>query len=198
MNIYTLALFAHILGVLGMFIAMGLQWAVVFRLRRARTVGQVREWSGLSRGAGRLGPVSAALILAAGIYMTVTAWSLTAPWVVVSLLAMLAMVGIGMGVSGRWLRGIGRATGASEADSAAISPDVARLIQGPALWVSSQLTAGIAVGVVFLMTNKPGLVASLVAMAVASGLGLVVGIATARNRQSPQRSAAPQRAGSLG
>jgi hypothetical protein len=130
--------------------------------------------------------------------MTVTAWSLTAPWVVVSLLAMLAMVGIGMGVTARQLRAIGRAIHASEADGVAISLEVARLVQEPALWVSSQLTAGIAVGIVFLMTNKPGLVPSLIAMVVASGLGLVVGIMTARNRQHSEGSAAPQRMGSLG
>lgn len=198
MSLYTLALFAHILGALGMFIGMGLQWAVVFRLRLARTVDQVREWSGLSRIAGRSGPVSGVLILAAGIYMTVTSWSLTAPWIVVSLVAMLLMIGIGMGVTARRLRAIGRATLAGEADGAAISPDVARLIQEPVLWVSAQMTVGIAVGIVFLMTNKPGLVASLVAMAVALGLGLIAGLATVRNRQRSQGSAAPQRVGSIG
>jgi predicted integral membrane protein DUF2269 len=197
-SLYTLALIAHILGALGMFIGMGLQWAVVFRLRLARTVDQVREWSGLSRIAGRSGPVSGVLILAAGIYMTVTSWSLTTPWIVVSLVAMLLMIGIGMGVTARRLRAIRRATLAGEADGAAISPDVARLIQEPVLWVSAQMTVGIAVGIVFLMTNKPGLVASLVAMAVALGLGLIAGLATVRNRQRSQGSAAPQRVGSIG
>lgn len=60
------------------------------------------------------------------------------------------------------------------------------------------MTVGIAVGIVFLMTNKPGLVASLVAMAVALGLGLIAGLATVRNRQRSQGSAAPQRVGSIG
>lgn len=198
MSLYTLALFAHILGALGMFIAMTLQWAVVFRLRRSRTYAQEREWSDLACAVGRFGPVSGALILAAGIYMTITAWSLTAPWVIVSPVAMLVMIGIGMGLTARRLRAIGRATLAGEADGAAISPEVAGLIQERALWVSSQLTAGIAVGIVFLMTNKSDLVSSLITMIVAGGLGLVLGIATARNRQRSRGSAAPHRVGSLG
>ena len=47
MSVYTLALFAHLLGVLSLFIGMGLQWTITLRLRRARTVAQVREWSSL-------------------------------------------------------------------------------------------------------------------------------------------------------
>jgi len=76
MSWYTVALFAHIVGVLILFISMALQWLITLRVRGARSITQVREWSGLARGLTRLAPVSAVLILGAGIYMTAIAWSI--------------------------------------------------------------------------------------------------------------------------
>jgi hypothetical protein len=197
MSLYNLALFAYIFGALGMFIGIGLQWGCRIS-SAARAVGQVREWSSLIRGAGMIGPVSGVLILVAGIYMAMTAWSLMTPWVIVSLLAMLVMVGIGMGVTARRLRAVGRATLTHAADGDTISQELLSLIHEPTLVVTTRLTGGIAAGIVFLMTIKPGLVASLVVMAVALGLGAIAGIAATRTRERPQGTAAPQNATHIG
>lgn len=54
MSFYSLALFAHIVGVLGLFIGIGLQWTSILRLRRALFVAQVREWAScLAADSGR-------------------------------------------------------------------------------------------------------------------------------------------------
>lgn len=183
MSLYTLALFAHILGVLSLFIGMGLQWTVTLLLRRSQTLSQVRLWSSLVRGTGRLAPVSGVLILAAGIYMMALSWSLSAPWIMVSLAAMVIMMALGMGVTARRLKGIQRAA-AAEASADAITPDLYRQVHHPALWISTQMAASTALGIVFMMTNKPGLGGSLLTLAVALALGALVGTASARPRQS--------------
>ena len=66
MSLYTLALFAHLVGVLSLFIGMGLQWTGILGFRRAQSISQMRLWSGLLRPVAMLGPLSAALILLAG------------------------------------------------------------------------------------------------------------------------------------
>ena len=42
--LYSVALFLHILGVLGAYIAIGLEWTMLQRVRQAREVTQIREW----------------------------------------------------------------------------------------------------------------------------------------------------------
>jgi uncharacterized membrane protein len=172
MNWYTLALFAHILGVIGLFVGLSLGWVSILRLRRARTVAQVRAET-TSSGAQRvLVVVSSLLLLVAGIYMTVTAWDSDPPWILLSLAALLVMGVLGGGVSGRRLSAIEKAA-AVEDGAGAISPALKRRIADPVPLTAMQTAGMIGLGVVFLMTAKPDLIGSLVALAVALVLGVV-------------------------
>ena len=182
MSIYTLALFAHLVGVLTLFIGMALQWLITMRLRRARTVAQVREWSSLVGGVGRLGPISGVRVIGAGIYMMVTTWSLTTPWIMVSLAAMALMMAFGMVISSRQLRAIRRAATIAKSPTDTISPELQRQTHNPVLWVSTQLAASTALGIVFMMTTKPNLGGSIWTLVAALILGAIVGIASAKPR----------------
>ena len=184
MNLYTLALFAHLLGVLGLFINLGLQWTSVFRLRRARTVSQVREWTSLLGGLGKLGPISAGLLLVAGMYMTATAWGLSTSWILVSLVTLLLLMALGMAVPFRRLKAIGRAVAEAEAPDGVIPSAMQRQIHDPLLWTSVQVMGSMALGVVWLMTTKPDLVGSLLVLAVA----LVLGVVSAQPWRHPRAS----------
>ena len=191
MSLYTLALFAHVVGVLSLFIGMGLQWAVIIGFRRAQSVSQMRLWSGLLRPAAMLGPLSAVLILLAGGYMMFTTWGIGTPWIVVSIGAMLLMAALGMGITIRKLRVVQRAAmdgGVSDV----ISSELRRHIYNPMLWISAHLASGTALGIVFLMTTKPGWLVSLLVMAVTLALGAVTGAATAKPRRLSAALAAPQ------
>jgi hypothetical protein len=44
MTFYSFTLFVHIVGVLGMFIAIGLEEAALFRLRAAKTTASEIAW----------------------------------------------------------------------------------------------------------------------------------------------------------
>jgi hypothetical protein len=74
MSDYTIALFLHIVGALGFFAALGLEWMSLYHLRRAATVEQVRSWMGVTSTVGRIGMPSMLTLLAAGLYMMVTVW----------------------------------------------------------------------------------------------------------------------------
>ncbi|HEX5546218.1 MAG TPA: hypothetical protein VFX24_02350 [Ktedonobacterales bacterium] len=184
MSLYALALFAHLVGVFSLFIGMGLQWVVIIGFRKAQAMAQMRLWSGLLRPVAMLGPLSAVLILLAGGYMMFTAWGIGTPWIVVSIGAMLLMAALGMGITVRKLRIVQRtAMGYGLSDE--ISPELRHHIYNPMLWISAHLASGIALSIVFLMTTKPGWLASLLVMAVAMAMGAIIGATTAKPRRNP-------------
>ena len=172
MNDYTLALFAHILGVLGLFIGIGLDWTTILRLRRAQTMAQVREQTNLVGAQTRLIQFSLLLVLLAGAYLVETAWVWNTPWIYVSLGSLFVIGAFGGGLIDRRLRAIQRAA-ASEKASESIPAALQAQIADPVLWGVLQTAAFIALGVVFLMTNKPDLIISLITLAVAIILGVV-------------------------
>ena len=100
MTYYSLALFIHIVGVLGLFIGIGLQWISVQRL------SQVREGTSLVAIQERLWPTTSLLILLAGIYMTVTAWGWSTPWIDISLAALIVQGAVAGAVINRRLKAI--------------------------------------------------------------------------------------------
>jgi hypothetical protein len=179
MSLYSLVLFAHIVGVLGMFIGMGLQWMALFSLRHTQSMAQVRAWGRVVAIAGRLGPIAGALVIGAGIYLMVAAWRLTTAWIVVALVAIVVMMLFGMGIAARRSKAIGRLA-AEQQPSDTISGELRRRIDDPALWVATQVAGAVALGIVFLMTVKPNLLASLLALAVSLVAGGVVGMLSAR------------------
>ena len=70
MTFYPSILLLHIAGVIGLFVALSLELAVVSRLGAAKTTTQVHEWLTLSRVIDLLLPVSAVLILISGLVLT--------------------------------------------------------------------------------------------------------------------------------
>lgn len=66
MNFYTLALFFHIVGALGLFVSLGLEWTSLLHVWQATSAEQVREWLRVVTGASRVGGASMGLILVAG------------------------------------------------------------------------------------------------------------------------------------
>ncbi len=187
MSFYPLALFAHLVGVLGLFITIGVQWTCTLSLRRAQTVTQVREWTSLVRGLSKLGPASGLLLLVAGMYMTATAWNMNTPWIIVSCFTLLFLMALGLGVTLRQLRAIRRAAATVEAAVGSIPPAVQRQIDAPLLWTSAQVMGSTALGVVLLMTTKPDLAASLLVLAAA----LILGVVSAQPWRRPRAALLP-------
>ena len=173
MTFYSLALFAHIVGVLGLFIAIGLVWISMLWLQRAQTMAQVRERIGLASLQERLFPAASVLILLAGIYMTVNTWGWKMPWIDVSLAALVVMGALGGAVINRRLKAIRIASSTAEAPAGSIPAELKRQITDSVLWTAVQTNGFTGLGVVFLMTTKPDLVGSLITLVVSLVLGVV-------------------------
>jgi hypothetical protein len=116
----------------------------------------------------RLGPIAWTALLFPGIYMMVVAWGREAWWIGFGFLGMALLAGLG-GRSGRQLAGPARA---ASAESGPLAPALRGQFADSTLWRSVHLRVSIALGVVFLMTVKPGLAGSLLTVAVAVGIGL--------------------------
>ena len=170
MTLYAFALFIHIVGSLLLCTAFTAEGIGLLQLRRATTDSAVRQWEGVL-GLGRVfGPASVVTILATGLYMMISSWGWV-PWIAVGLFAWVliavlgAVNGIRLSLTIRQLPA-GAAPGTS--------------LQSPAFVISWVTRLSIAVGIVFLMTNKPDLLAALLSIAITAAVGVGAGVAMTR------------------
>ena len=176
MTVYTVVLFLHVVGALGLFVALGLEWNALTGLRSARTAEDARRSLGAYRALRVLGPVSLVLILVAGLYLTVTAagWQ---GWNAVALAAMVLLFVLGAGSNATRLPRIGRAMGPRQG---ALPSEIRAVVRDPILWASMVTRAGLALGIVFIMTTKPDGAGALIAVALSTIAGVAVATLTSR------------------
>ena len=172
MTPYTIALFLHVTGALGLFVAIGLEWISLPRLRRAASVEQARTWLGVLGSLRPSGASSALMLLVTGIYMMITTWR-GAAWAGIGLLALVLIAALGAALNGRRVRAIGRAL---PAEPGPLPQALVQQLRDPVLVFSARLRAALALGVVFIMCTKPELAGSLTAMGAALAIGLVAGL----------------------
>jgi hypothetical protein len=176
--VYQTALFLHILGAFGFFIALGVFYASVLGVRRAQTAGSIKLWTGAAAGVSRiLFPVSFLVIVIAGIYMVVTVWGERAQWAGVALLAFIILGVAATVIQGRRMGALGQSA-AGESDSAQVTAALWTQAHDPVTWVSVNASAAFAIGIVYLMTLKPDALGSVIALLIALVLGLVFGFLT--------------------
>lgn len=171
MNSYPIALFLHIVGALGLFVALGLEWTGLWQIRSAMTLEQVREWMGILRSVRKVGFASMLTTVITGIYMMVTYWGGEA-WIYVTLGSLVLMIALGQVVTAPRMRAIGQALATGKGP---ISKTFHSLANNPLLWISLQTRVAIALGIVFLKIAKPDLGGSLLTI----GLAIVLGLASA-------------------
>jgi hypothetical protein len=170
MTLYTIANYLHVLGAMGIVAALCLEWTIVRRLRTAESVEQAREWLGLAGIQRVIGSVSLTGLLVSGLYMAVTRWG-GAGWVTVGLLA-LGLIGALGAYNGIRLDRIRKAL---VAQTGQLSAELRERIRHFSFLVSIQVRAAMLLGVVFVMTGKLDLNASLMTL----GLAVLVGLASA-------------------
>lgn len=172
MNLYSIALFLHIMGALGLFLTLGLEWMGLFGLRRAATVDQVRSWLYVSRSVGRVGLPAMLEVVISGAYMMAAAWG-PVPWILVSIGAIVLLMASGMAILARRMGAIGKA---AAQENGPIPFHLRQMLHSPLLWITIQTRMAVGLGIIYLMSVKPGLYGSLITMGVAIVLGLASGL----------------------
>jgi hypothetical protein len=171
MTPYSIALFLHVVGALLLFVTLTVEGVVHRQLAWAVTTEAAQGAVALLKLNRVVGPLSALGVLIPGLYLTATSWG-PVGWIIVALLAwfLLAVLGAGNGI--RML-----AVVRSQAPIAGL--------RNPIFLVSWLTRVGIALGVVFLMTVKPGAVAAVVAVLLAAAAGAALSVALTRARRAP-------------
>src|SRR5512138_2409851 len=93
MNIYSIALFLHIAGVVGISVAVGLELTGLLQIRSAVRQEQVRSWMAILKSVRKVGFASMLTTVFTGIYMTLAVWG-GAAWVVVSIGALVLLIAL--------------------------------------------------------------------------------------------------------
>jgi hypothetical protein len=168
MNYYSITLFVHIVGAVGFFVALGVEWLSVRHLRRATTAEQVREWIRASTGVRRLGMASMLMLLLSGFSMMLIA-QVGGAWLIVAFWSLVLLSILAVALSFRRIAAIGRV---ATTEDGPVSSTLRRLLDHPLLRIAIQTRVAVALGIVFLMTVKPDLSGSLLAIGVAAVLGV--------------------------
>jgi hypothetical protein len=184
MNAYSIALFLHIVGAVGFFVALGLEWTGLSQIRSAITPVQVRGWMGILKSVRKFGFASMLTAVITGIYMMLTVWGGEA-WIYVTLGALALVIVLSVALTGPRMAAIGRALATEKVP---LSQTFYSLASHPLLWISIQTRVAIALGIVFLKTAKPDLGGSLITIGVAIVLGVASALPMPRSERVQARS----------
>jgi hypothetical protein len=182
MNYYLIALFLHVVGALGVFIALGLEWIGLKQVQIDTTSEQVRASIRISKSARKVGAASMLTILVTGFYMMATVWGKT-PWIFVALGALVLMIALAAALTGPRMVAIERALAAEHKPEFHI---IQQLANNPLLWISIRTRVAVALGIVFLMTVKPDQRGALLAIVVAALFGIAASLPLTRRERVQQ------------
>lgn len=179
MNDYSIALFLHIAGVLGLGVALGLEWTGLRQIQSAVLPDQVRGWMRILKNVRSVGFASMLTTVLTGVYMMLTVWGGVA-WVTVSIGALVLVIALSQVLTAPRMAAIGRAL-----MTASISPAFHSLASHPLLWISIQTRIAVTLGIIFLKTAKPDLAGSLLTIGIAIVLGIASALSASRREKAP-------------
>lgn len=174
MSWYSIALFLHIVGALGLFAGISLEQAGLRRLSRASTTAALREWLTVMRARRRVeGPAGLALLVT-GFYMVSTSWGRHA-WIGLAFAGLVMIALLGAFVTGRTVNALMAALPSGDRP---IPPALRQRVGSLPLRTGAALRASLALGIVFNMAVKPdaqGAVLTLVVAMILGGLAPWIG-----------------------
>lgn len=174
MNLYTLALFVHVAGAIGIFGGLSAFMFGIVALRRAQRVEDVRVLARLIIASGNIAVACIVVLGIAGFYMALTAWGIRATWIIVATVSFLLLAPWGMLVIDPRVRAIAKL--ARETPDGSLPEGLAKRTRDAVLGFSVSVYIAYLFGIVFLMTNKPATGAAVVAMFVALAIGVLVSL----------------------
>lgn len=173
LNTYHTVLFLHFVSLFVGFGAAAVMGLSLFRLRAATTVADALPWSVVAGKTERAFPVAIVGLFITGGYMTSDVWTWSTGWIDVGIVALVFLAASGILIASRRAKELEHALNAD--GSGPLSPACRKLTCDPALWIVSFGNPGLVVGIVWNMTQKPGLLGAIVAAVI----GLVAGAAIA-------------------
>jgi hypothetical protein len=166
MDAYSVVLFIHLLGLLIAAMAASVAFYAALQLRQAATPSEAARWGRLIRSVVPAFPVATLTLLGSGAYMTQGHWSWRTPWIDAGIAGLALIAACGSGIEA----GRGRAL-ERELGTAGMSARARRLLRDPYAWSAKVTTLTLMLGVMFVMSTKPGGLGSAVTIVVAVVVG---------------------------
>jgi hypothetical protein len=188
LDTYHVVLYIHLLA---LFVGVGagsVLLTCLFQLRAARTLEQAMPWGMAAGKVGKLFPFAVVGLFGSGAYMTSHFWTWSTGWIDVGIAALVLLLAQGAGVAERTahkLQAAMRANGPGP-----LGAEARRMTLHPGLWVVEFSNLGIVMGVVWNMTEKPGLGGSLAAVLVGYAVGAALALMASRAPQEELAAAA--------
>jgi hypothetical protein len=195
LNTYHYVLYIHLIS---LFVGIGagsVLLVCLFQLRAARTLEQAVPWGMVSGKVAKLFPVAILGLFGSGAYMTTSsfaAWSWSTRWIDVGIAGLVLLTIQGAGVAERTAKKLEAALHAN--GPGPLGPEARRMTLHPGLWVAELANLGIVLGVVWNMTEKPGLGESIAAVLVGYAVGAALALLFTRTAQE-ELAAASEPAG---
>lgn len=171
-TLYTIALFLHIVGALGMFAGFAIEWVALLSLRKASEIQAAKQWLGIYAGIGRIGGPAGILLILSGFYLSISTWGFPV-WIHFTFVLIILMVLIGIFMSGRYIMALGKQI----SSSVTLLPEQKARLNDTKFLYSLALRTALALVIVLLMTVKPEFVGSIVSLILGVGIaGLLVNV----------------------
>jgi uncharacterized membrane protein len=181
MIVRSVVLFAHIVGMLALFIGLALEWLSLESLRRSTTPAHGLPWVGMLRALPRYIAMAVGLIVVSGIYLAVRVGVFDSGWVSVSFGAMVFMGILGGPVVRSRMRAI---LAAADDGREGVPKTLRRCASDPLLVASLRVRAAVALAIIYLMIGKPDLGESLLLIVLALLLGAATSVPAWRAQPS--------------
>jgi hypothetical protein len=184
LNTYHYVLYVHLLALFVGIGAASVLLACLFQLRAARTLEQAGPWGMMAGKVGKFFPIAIIGLFGTGAYMTSETtfpWTWSTSWIEVGVAALVVLTAQGVGIAER--TGHKLAAALQSNGPGPLGPEARRMALHPGLWVVEFSNIGIVFGVVWNMTEKPGLGESIAAVLVGYAVGAVLALLVTRSAQ---------------
>ncbi len=170
MNLYLIALYVHITGALAMFAGLGIEGIVFKSLKNSSSPQEAVPWLGAMRILRIVFGYSAVSLFLTGIYLVILSWGWNS-WVLTGLILLIALSGYGSTKGKKIAMSIASLINNT---TQSIPLEVKKVIADPFLMTTYKLKITIALGIIFMMTTKPGWIGSIVILAAAIAVGFLL------------------------
>jgi hypothetical protein len=152
MTTYKIVLFVHFLGMVGLFVGYGLEWAASSLLRRSTTSEQVRSWLRVYKLSLPISGPGLLILIVSGGYLASATGEMKQGWISAALLGIVFALGIGFVFI---LPKIKALRAVLPQGDATLSASGLGRVQDPMIVTLIRVRAILALGIVYLMTAKP-------------------------------------------
>jgi hypothetical protein len=169
MDTYRTVLYLHFLSLLLGFGAASVIAVCLLHLRAAGTLADAGPWGMLAGKTERVFPVAIIGLFATGAYLTSDLWTWDTRWIDVSIAGLVLIALQGPVIAGRRAKALEHAL--KENGPGPLGDSARRMTRDPALWIVTFANPGVVLGIMWNMTQKPGIGEAIAAVVIGYAIG---------------------------